>query len=189
MDNLNIDNLEEEIKSIEEMVKPTEEYEREREHIKQLKEEYQLKMKKLKLRVGIVCFIAGGLFGPKFANIVDSFRKGITINHEYNKMKEIVSTLEVETKIHGGYKIDNEYVYNFEKHGYNCNLEGDGSVSERITMYCEKYNLSDAISDMAKEKFHHYYNDNFEEGDEIDLVNQFNNEYEMEHENNNGLGK
>lgn len=162
------------VREFEEEMKASEEFQKERSLRKQIEQEYKTKMRKLKFKVGITCFVAGGLLIPMAAKAVNTY------NSEYYKQERAVNTLSNETKIHGGYKIGGEYVYSLERHEEECELEGEGSVYERIDDYCEKNNLSDAISDMAKEKFHCYYNDEFEKGDEINLIDELTSEYEEE---------
>ncbi len=97
------------------------------------------------------------------------------------------SQLQAEVTVHGGYKINNEYVANFERHiEKECELNGEGSIEERIKRYCIKNDLSDEICDLAIQKFNCYYNDDFENGDLINLVNEV--KLEQKEEENNTYG-
>lgn len=163
---------------MEEYIKPTEENNYKNSIERKIRKKYELKMKKLTKIVGVTCFVAGGLTSLVGSSIYNH------MTSEYSKKVRAVKNLEVETKAHGGYQVDGEYVIDSDKHKETyCVLGVESSVQDRIEKYCEENNLSDSILDMAIAKYDCYYNNEFEQGDKIDLVEELKKEYENQKSN------
>lgn len=166
------------VEDFEEDMKRADELDAQRKIRNEIKSKYEARIKQLKMKVGISCFIAGGLLslaGYKMHNYTNS---------DYYKKQIALRNLISETMVHGGYKVDDQYTGDLDEHLETyCELEGDSSIEDRIDSYCEKHDLSDKIADMAKQKYFCYYNNAFELGDKIDLFSELSDEYKSEKSN------
>lgn len=163
---------------MEEYIKPTEENNYKNSIERKIIKKYELKLKKITKIVGLTGFIAGGIVGVAGTSIYNY------ATSDYAKKIKAVKNLEVETKAHGGYQQNGEYVIDSDKHkAVYCVLGTDDTIQNRMEKYCEEKGLSDSILDMAIAKYDCYYNNEFEKGDNIDLVEEFKKEYENEKTN------
>lgn len=99
----------------------------------------------------------------------------IKTNEDTLDMKKNINNLEREVGVHGGVKDinDDEYIYNLTQHveSGKCQIKGeDISIEDRIINYCKENNIPKYIEVSAIEKFHYYMSNDYESGNQIDLI-------------------
>ena len=101
------------------------------------------------------------------------------VKNEYKLAGSAINKLSIEVGIHGGLKDinENEYIYNLNDHIENgeCVIPNNGTdVEDRISEYCNVNDLPECVKVASIEKFHYYMNNDYINGDKINLSSIYN---------------
>lgn len=101
------------------------------------------------------------------------------VKNEYKLAGSAINKLSIEVGIHGGLKDinENEYIYNLNDHIENgdCVIPNNGTdVEDRISEYCNENDLPECVKVASIEKFHYYMNNDYINGDKINLSSIYN---------------
>lgn len=151
-------------------------------------EETKMNVRKLKKRSFLPAVVGFAIVATLVASTISRAKADLELTKEERFVKEMA----IEAEIHGGKKntIDDEYIYDLEKHieSGDCLIQGDGFARDRIIDTCVEHELSEEVTEAIVDKFNLNYTNKYKEAEKIDPLKIYQEEQKELKEQNNSYG-